>query len=327
MASMQGRSSPVGAGVLALLALAAPGCLAVYLPDQDLTSAVTAVTNANIEARVLEIRAEPFLRTALATASPPNTRLRAVAVSTEAGSCDGALAVLQTLDGQPVVLPAAIGGPRRLEIYLPEPARLADGPAWLALAFDGGPATAPGCLTVPLVAPSITWRRERAWRSAGFIRGENATSAAAGSGLLLILGGWWRHSGQGRLGLSGELALAAGWCGDFIACKEARVIGTTSALGGQLRLVRGQRWLLEGELAAEVTTAISTGTSSLWLLATPRATVRLWRTGPRLLGFSPDLRLGALGVELTYGHRFAWADGRAGQAPVIGLGMVVQPAL
>ena len=180
---------------------------------------------------------------------------------------------------------------------------------------------------MPLVAPSITWHRERTWGSGGFIRGQNATHNAAGSGLLLMVGGWWRHSGEGPVGMSAELAFTAGWCGDFIACEEARVIGLTPAVAGQVRLLSTRRFLLEAEVAAELTTAYSTGSNSLWLLATPRFALRAWRTGPRLLGFSPELRIGALGLELTSGYRFARADGRAGQAPVIGFGFVVQPAL
>jgi hypothetical protein len=317
--------SPVSVGALALLALVGAGCLAVYKPDKPLRA-----SSDRLNARVLEVRAEPYLRTALATEAPEGTRIRAVDVSRQAGRCGGEPAVLQTVDGQAVAMPAAIAGPRRLELYLPNRRSLADGPAWLAIAYDSAaaPTSEPGgCLTVPLVAPTITWRRERTWGSGGFIRGQTATHSAAGSGLLLMVGGWWRHSGEGPVGMSAELAFTAGWCGDFIACEEARVIGLTPAVAGQVRLLSTRRFLLEAEVAAEVTTAYSTGSNSLWLLATPRFALRAWRTGPRLLGFSPELRIGALGLELTSGYRFARADGRAGQAPVIGFGFVVQPAL
>jgi hypothetical protein len=322
--TMAGCSS-VRAGALVLLALAGSGCLAVYLPDRDLTAAAP-----GLNARVLEVRAEPFLRTSLAIEGEPGTRLLGVTASRQQDRCEAAPASLQSVDGRALALPAPADGPWRLEVYLPEPAQLSGAPSWLAIAFDRGEASAgaaPGCLTVPLVAPEITWRRQRAWGSGGFVRGQNATHSAAGSGLLLMLGGWWRHSGEGPVGMSVELAFTAGWCGDFIACEEARVIGLTPALAGQLRLLRTRRLLLEAEFAGEVTTAFSTGSNSLWLLATPRFSLRAWRTGPRLLGFTPDLRVGALGVELSYGYRFARADGRAGQAPVIGLGLVLQPAL
>ena len=311
----------MGAGALALLALTGAGCLAVYKPDQDLQA-----SSGRLKARLLEVRAEPYLRASLATEAPAGTQIRGVEVSSRPGRCDGEPVVLQTADGRAVAVPAAIDGPRRLELYLPNRRSLADGPAWLTIAHDS-PAAPPGCLSVPLVAPAITWRRQRAWGSGGFVRGQNATHSVAGSGLLIMLGGWWRHSSEGPFGMSAELALTAGWCGDFIACEEARVIGLTPAIGGHARLLRTQRFLLEAELAAEVTTAYSTGSNSIWLLATPRLGLRAWRTGPRLLGFTPDLRIGALGVELTVGQRFVRADGRAGTAPVIGVGLVVQPAL
>jgi hypothetical protein len=172
--------SPVSAGALALLALVGAGCLAVYKPDKPLRA-----SSDRLNARVLEVRAEPYLRTALATEAPEGTRIRAVDVSRQAGRCGGEPAVLQTVDGQAVAMPAAIAGPRRLELYLPNRRSLADGPAWLAIAYDSAaaPTSEPGgCLTVPLVAPTITWRRERTWGSGGFIRGQTATHSAAGNG-------------------------------------------------------------------------------------------------------------------------------------------------
>jgi hypothetical protein len=325
---MPGWSSPVGARALALLALglAGPGCLAVYRPGQDLTA-----ISAGMKARVLEVRAEPFLRTSLATEAPRGTRLRAVTVSREAGRCEGPPAVLQTVDGQEKALPASVAGPRRLEVYLPDPRLLAGSPAWLAIALEPAEPSAGnaagGCLTVPLVAPSITWQRERAWGAGGFVRGQSAVRTAAGSGLLLSIGGWWRRGGEGPLGLSAELGFTVGWCGDFMICEEARIFGPTGAFGGQLRLWRSSRYLVEAELAAELTGAMTTGSDSPWLMATPRATVRAWRTGPRLLGFTPELRVGALGLELSYGYRFISANRRTGTTPVITLGLVVQPAL
>jgi hypothetical protein len=318
----------VGVRALALLALglAGPGCLAVYRPGQDLTA-----VSAGMKARVLEVRAEPFLRTSLATEAPRGTRLLAVTVSREAGRCEGRPAELQTVDGQEKALPVSVAGPRRLEVYLPDPRMLAGAPAWLAMALEPAePAAgdaAVACLTVPLVAPSITWQRQRAWRTGGFVRGQNASRNAAGSGLLLQIGGWWRGSGEGPLGLSAELAFTVGWCGDFTICEEARIFGPTGALGGQLRLWHSSRYLVEAELGAELTGTMSTGSDSPWLMATPRATLRAWRTGPRLLGFSPELRVGALGLELGYGYRFISANQRTGTTPVMTLGLVVQPAL
>jgi hypothetical protein len=325
---MPACSSPVGGQALALLALglAGPGCLAVYRPGQDLTA-----VSGGMKARVLEVRAEPFLRTSLATEAPGGTRLRAVTVSREAGRCEGPPAFLQTVDGQEKALPASVAGPRRLEVYLPDPRLLARAPAWLAIAVEQpepstGDATG-GCLTVPLVGPSITWQRQRAWGAGGFVRGQSPTRTAAGSGLLLSFGGWWRRSDEGPLGLSAELGFTVGWCGDVMICEEARIFGPTSAFGGQVRLWRSSQYLVEAELAGELTGAMTTGSDSPWLMATPRMTVRAWRTGPRLLGFSPELRLGALGVELSYGYRFISANQRTGTTPVITLGLVLQPAL
>jgi hypothetical protein len=318
----------VGVRALAWLALglAGPGCMALYRPGQDLTA-----VSGGMKARVLEVRAEPFLRTSLATEAHRGTRLRSVSISPEAGRCGGPLAVLQTVDGQEKALPASISGPRRLEVYLPEPRLLAGAPAWLAIALEPAEPSAGdgsgGCLTVPLVAPSITWQRQRAWGAGGFVRGQSASRTAAGSGLLLSFGGWWRRGDEGPLGLSAELGFTVGWCGDFMICQETRIFGPTGAVGGHVRLLGTSRYLVEAELAAELTGAMSTGDDSPWLMATPRLTVRAWRTGPRLLGFSPELRLGALGFELSYGNRFIRANQRTGSTPVITLGLVLQPAL
>jgi hypothetical protein len=312
------RSSGGRPALLALAALSATGCLALYRPDQDLTGGA-----GGVKARVLEVRAEPFLRGVLEVEAPAGTRLRGVALVTEPDRCDGAPVVLQTTDGRDLPLPAALLG-RRLEVFFPDPRRLSGSPTWLALAFDP---PAAGCVTVPLVAPAVTWKRQRAWGTGGFARVQSPVDSAAGSGMMLSLGGWWRHSPGGPLGFSGELGFTAGWCGDSSICEEARVFGLTAAVAGQLRIVRTQRSLVELELAAEGTPALSTGTDSPWLMGGPRATVRAWRTGPRLLGFSPDLSVGALGLELSYGYRFIGANGRSGRTSVIGLGLVVQPAL
>ena len=127
--------------------------------------------------------------------------------------------------------------------------------------------------------------------------------------------------------MSAELAFTAGWCGDFIACEEARVVGLTprrrrsGAPAAHPPVPGGDRAGAGGDHR------VRTGATRPYLMGTPRSTLRVWRTGPRLLGFSPDLRIGALGLELGVGYRVARAEGRVGQAPVIGFGLSVQPAL